>query len=134
LVNLGVKTDKVFASVLDAGGQVALENVRSNLASAVSGDRSTGELLSSLGLTPADVDRKGNHNVKIGFNEPRRNQYKAKRKRSYYVITNAMIANVIEYGRHGRKAKPFLKPAQSKSRKPVLEAMRAKMESEMANL
>jgi hypothetical protein len=72
--------------------------------------------------------------VKIGFNEPRRRQYAAKGKRSYYTITNAMIANVIEHGKHGQPPKPFLKPARTSSRKPAIEAMKQKLDEEIGKL
>ncbi|HIU49729.1 MAG TPA: hypothetical protein IAD22_01780, partial [Candidatus Limousia pullorum] len=85
--------------------------------------RSTGELEDSLGVAPMDVDEKGNYNIKIGFNEPRRTQYEAKGKRSYNTATNAMVANVLEYGKHGQPAKPFLKPAISSSRSRCKKAM-----------
>lgn len=116
-----------------------LSKVRSNLNSVIgSGTKypseATGELASSLGVTPAKLDRDGNHNVKIGFNEPRRRQYAAKGKRSYYTITNAMIANVIEHGKHGQPAKPFLKPARTSSRKACIEAIKRKLDEEIEKI
>lgn len=135
---LADKTDDILPRVLKDGGEVVLAKVRSNLQSVIGKtkypSRSTGELLSSLGLSPALVDRGGNHNVKIGFNEPRRKQYAAKGKRSYSAITNAMIANVLEYGRHGQPPRPFLKPARSSSRKACIEAMKASLEREMGGV
>ena len=56
------------------------------------------------------------------------------RKRSYKERTNAMIANVLEYGKHGQPAKPFLKPAKSASKNACIEAMKAKLESEMGSV
>ena len=136
---LGNKTDEVIEKTLKTGGEIVLSAVKSNLQSVIGNNlkykgRSTGELVSSLGFSHVDIDNKGVHNVKVGFNEPRRNQYVAKRKRSYYTITNAMIANVIEYGKSGQSPKPFLKPAKNKSRKPCIEAMKATLESEMENI
>ena len=136
---LGNKTDEVIEKTLKVGGEVVLSTVKSNLQSVICKNlkykgRSTGELVSSLGVSHVDIDNKGVHNVKVGFNEPRRNQYAAKKKRSYYTITNAMIANVIEYGKSGQSPKPFLKPAKNKSRKPCIEAMKATLESEMENI
>ncbi len=136
---LGNKTDEIVEKTLKVGGDVVLKNVQSNLKAVIGKDlkfekRSTGELISSLGVSPADIDNKGVHNVKVGFNEPRRNQYAAKKKRSYYTITNAMIANVIEYGKSGQNPKPFLKPAKRKSRKACVDAMKAKLESEIDNI
>lgn len=136
---LGNKTDEIVEKTLKAGGNVTLKSVKSNLKAVIGKDlkfeeRSTGELISSLGVSPVDIDNKGIHNVKVGFNEPRRNQYAAKRKRSYYTITNAMIANVIEYGKSGQNPKPFLKSAKRKSRKACIDAMKAKLESEIDNI
>ena len=139
LSKLGDKTDEIVESCLEAGSEVVLSKVRSNLSSVIGGgtkypSESTGELEASLGVTPVKVDNKGVHNVKIGFNEPRRRQYAAKGKRSYYTITNAMIANVIEHGKHGQPPKPFLKPARTSSRKPAIEAMKRKLEEEIGKL
>lgn len=139
LSRLGEKTDDIIEACLDAGSEVVLAKVRSNLSAVIgSGTKypseTTGELEASLGVTPAKVDRNGVHNVKIGFNEPRRRQYKAKGKRSYYAITNAMIANVIEHGKHGQPAKPFLKPARTAARKPAIEAMKRKLDEEIKKI
>jgi HK97 gp10 family phage protein len=122
---LNDKTDEIIPRVLKAGGEVVLDKVKSNLNSAVGHDtkypsRSTGELKAALGLSPALQDRDGNHNVKVGFSEPRRDGG-----------SNAKIANIIEYGKSGQPAKPFLKPAKSTSKKPCIEAMKAKLDEEV---
>ncbi|WP_368488062.1 HK97 gp10 family phage protein [Clostridium sp. BJN0013] len=122
---LNDKTDEIIPRVLEAGGEVVLDKVKSNLNSAVGRDtkypsRSTGELAAALGVSPALQDRDGNYNVKVGFSEPRRDG-----------SSNAKIANIIEYGKSGQPAKPFLKPAKSTSRKPCIEAMKAKLEEEV---
>lgn len=122
---LNDKTDEIIPRVLKAGGEVVLDKVKSNLNSAVGRDtkypsRSTGELSAALGISPALQDRDGNHNVKVGFSEPRRDG-----------SSNAKIANIIEYGKSGQPAKPFLKPAKSTSKKPCIEAMKAKLEEEV---
>lgn len=122
---LNDKTDEIIPRVLKAGGQVVLDKVKSNLNSAVGSDtkypsRSTGELAAALGVSPALQDRDGNYNVKVGFSEPRRDGN-----------SNAKIANIIEYGKSGQPAKPFLKPAKSTSRKPCIEAMKAKLDEEV---
>lgn len=122
---LNDKTDEIIPRVLKAGGDVVLDKVKSNLNSAVGRDtkypsRSTGELSAALGISPALQDRDGNHNVKVGFSEPRRDG-----------SSNAKIANIIEYGKSGQPAKPFLKPAKSTSRKPCIEAMKAKLDEEV---
>jgi len=136
---LADKTDDIIGKALEAGGKVVLDKVRGNLRAVIGKNlkykgRSTGELISSLGLSPVKIDNKGVHNAKIGFNEPRRRQAAAKGKRSYYTSTNAMVANTIEYGRHGQPAKPFMKPARSASRKPCIDAMQSVLDIEVQKL
>lgn len=125
---LADQTDVIIPKVLEAGGDVVLEKVKSNLQSVVGKDtkypsKSTGELVSSLGLTSAKQDRNGDYNVKVGFAEPRSDGG-----------SNAKIANIIEYGKHGQPGKPFLKPAKSASRKPCMGAMIAKLEEEIEKI
>ncbi len=76
-----------------------------------------------MGLSPVKQDRDGNHNIKVGFSEPRKDGE-----------SNAKIANIIEYGKSGQPAKPFLKPAKSASRKPCIEAMKARLEEELGQI
>jgi HK97 gp10 family phage protein len=122
LSRLGDKTDEIIPRVLEAGGEVVLQKVKSNLDGVLSGN-STGELSRSLGLSKTRLNRDGNYDVKIGFAEPRCDGG-----------SNAKIANIIEYGRHGQPAKPFLKPAKSKSKDACMEAMKQKFESEVDGL
>jgi len=128
LSKLGSHTDEISERVLEAGGEVVLSKIRSNLSSVVGRDtkvesRSTGELERSLGMSKARVDRNGNHNIKIGFAEPRSDGG-----------SNAKIANILEYGRHGQPAKPFLKPAKSSSKSACEAAMKQKLEEEISKL
>lgn len=125
---LAEQTGVIIPKVLEVGGEVVLAKVKDNLRSVVGKgtkypSKSTGELVSSLGVTSAKQDRKGNYNVKVGFSEPRSDGG-----------SNAKIANIIEYGKHGQPARPFLKPAKSKSRKQCVEAMIAKLEEEINSL
>ena len=92
LSRLGKDTDSVAEKVLEVGGQVVLAKVRSNLAAVIGSgtkydSRSTGELAQSLGLSPVKLNREGNHDIKIGFSEPRSDGG-----------SNAKIANILEYG------------------------------------
>jgi len=125
---LGEKTDEIIPRVLEAGGQVVEEKVKSNLQSIIGRDtleesRSTGELIKALGVSPAKQNNNGDFNVKVGFNEPRSDGK-----------SNAMIASVLEYGKSGQPPKPFLKPAKSDSRKTCIEAMKQKLESEVESI
>jgi len=129
---LADQTDTIIPKVLEAGGEVVLSKVKSNLRSVIGRgtkyeSRSTGELESALGVTSAKLDRNGDYNVKVGFAEPRRTQSSGGSKGD----SNAKLANIIEYGKHGQPAKPFLKPAKSASRKECISAMTAKLEEEI---
>ena len=125
LSKLGDRTDEISEKVLKAGGEVVLAKVKSSLASVVGAgtkydSRSTGELESSLGLSSVRMDKDGNHNVKIGFAEPRRDG-----------DSNAKIANILEYGKHGQSAKPFLKPAKTASKAACIRKMEEVLEEEV---
>lgn len=125
LSRLGKDTDAVTEKVLEAGGKVVLAKVRSNLATVIGSgtkydSRSTGELVQSLGLSPVKLNREGNHDIKIGFSEPRSDGG-----------SNARIANILEYGKHGQPAKPFLKPAKTASKQACIDAMTQKLEEEV---
>jgi len=125
---LGSNFDAIAETVLEAGGEVVLEKTKGNLASVIGSgtkydSRSTGELESSLGLTGVKMDRNGNFNIKVGFSEPRRDGG-----------SNAQLANIIEYGKSGQPAKPFLKPAKSASKKQCIEAMKQAFETEVEKL
>ena len=103
LQNLGSYDDAIAERALEAGAEVVESKVRSNLASVIgrgtkTESRSTGQLLSALGVSGVRLDREGNHNVKIGFAEGRTDGE-----------SNAKLANILEYGKHGQPAKPFLK-------------------------
>lgn len=125
---LNEKTDVIIPRVLKAGGEVVLEKLKTNLNSVIGRgteypSRSTGQLSQSLGLSPAKQDKSGNHNVKVGFSEPRRDGG-----------SNAKIANIIEYGKSGQPPKPFLKPASRAVKKQCIEAMKAKLDEEIGKL
>lgn len=125
---LADKTDEIIPKVLEAGGEVVEAKVMSNLQTVIGSgikeeSRSTGELVSSLGITSAKQDKDGNFNIKVGFAEPRSDGK-----------SNAMIAGVLEYGKSGQPPKPFLKPAKVQSKNACIDAMKNKLESEMEKL
>ena len=125
LSRLGERIDDVSEKVLIAGGEVIESQVRDNLKGVIGRNtkyesQSTGQLLSSLGKTSVRVDDDGNSNIKIGFSEHRADG-----------VSNAMLANVLEYGKHGQAAKPFLKPAVKSAKSACEEKMISTFESEV---
>ncbi|MHB1155051.1 MAG: HK97-gp10 family putative phage morphogenesis protein [Eubacteriales bacterium] len=128
LSTLEEKTDEIVPEVLKAGGEIVLNAVKSKLTSVIGSgtkypSRSTGELVDSLGMSDVRLDKNNSFNIKIGFAEPRSDGG-----------SNAQIANVIEYGKSGQPAKPFLKPAKSSSKTAAIEAMRNKFDEKVSKL
>lgn len=126
--HLGSNFDFIAETVLQAGGEVVLEKTKSNLSSVIGKDtkydsRSTRELEESLGLTSVKMDKNGNFNIKVGFSEPRKDGG-----------SNAQLASIIEYGKSGQVAKPFLKPAKSASKKNCIAAMKTTFKRSVENL
>lgn len=125
---LGNHYDSIAESVLEAGGEIVLKKTQSNLSAVIGSgtkydSRSTGELERSLGLSSVRMDKNGNHNIKVGFAEPRSDG-----------DSNAKIATILEYGKHGQPAKPFLKPARSASKSACEAAMKQKFQEEVDKL
>lgn len=125
---LSDKTEEIIPKVLEVGGEVVKAKVKANLEAVIGSDtklpsRATGELVAALGVSPSGIDRNGNHDVKVGFDEPRKDGE-----------SNAKIANILEYGKSGQKAKPFLKPAKTASRNACIEAMKKKLEEEISKI
>ena len=125
---LGAREDAIAESVLEAGAAVVAAKVRSNLISVIGKNtkvesRSIGELIASLGTTKVRVNRDGNHDIKIGFAEPRSDG-----------DSNAKIANVLEYGKHGQPPKPFLAPAKTATKNSCIEAMKRRFEEDLSKI
>lgn len=128
LSHLGSQFDSVAESVLEAGGEVVLAKAQRNLAAVVGtgtkyDSRSTGELVDSLGLSPVKLNKSGNHDIKVGFSEPRSDGG-----------SNAKIANILEYGKHGQAPKPFMKPAKTSSKAECIQVMKDTLEAEVKKL
>ena len=124
LAGMGNALDAAIPKALEAGGKVVMDKMKSNLRAAIGRgtkgkSRSTGELAASLGVSPAKLDRDGNLDVKVGFSEGRGD------------VSNAMLANLLEYGKHGQPPKPILKQTKSSSRKPCFEAMQTTLKEEL---
>ena len=123
LTKAAEKTDAAIPKALEAGGKVVFETMKANLRSAIGRDtkypsRSSGKLLAALGVSPVKLNDEGNYDVKVGFSEDRE-------------VSNAKLANILEYGKHGQPPKPILKPTRRSSRKPCIEAMQAALKEEL---
>ena len=124
LAKAAEKTDAAIPKALEAGGKVVYEKMQANLHAAIGRgtkykSRSTGKLLGALGVSPVKVNDEGNYDVKVGFDENRGD------------ANNAMLANLIEYGKSGQPPKPFLKRTKSSSQTPCIEAMQSVLKEEL---
>jgi HK97 gp10 family phage protein len=124
LAKAAEKTDRAIPKALEAGGKVVFERMKANLSAALGKStkypsRSTGKLLAALGVSPVKVNDGGIYDVKVGFAEGRGD------------VSNAMLANLLEYGKHGQPPKPFLKRTKSSSQAPCIEAMQSVLKEEL---
>ena len=124
LAKVAEKTDRAIPKALEAGGKVVFEKMQANLHAAIGRgtkykSRSTGKLLAAMGVSPVKVNGEGNYDVKVGFAEGRGD------------ANNAMLANLLEYGKHGQPPKPFLKRTKSSSQAPCIAAMQSALKEEL---
>lgn len=113
LEKLANEADKIVEKSLKAGAKIVEGQIRTNLKNSLKGE-SSGQLLEALGTSPVKPNNKiDGWDIKIGFNEPRKDG-----------TSNAMIANILEYGKKGQAAKPFLKPAIDASKSKMRATMK----------
>ena len=118
---LAEKTDEIAPKVLQAGGEIVLDRVKRNLQSVVGKgtkyeSRSTGTLISSLGLTGTKMDRNANYNVKVGFSKSRSDGE-----------SNAKLASIIEYGKHGQAPKTIHEASENIKQKRMYRSNEIKV-------
>jgi hypothetical protein len=127
LEGLGEKTDDIIEKALIAGGEVVKSVVAGKLASSIGRtkfpSRSTGELQSSLGVSPVKVGRDGSLDCHVGFGEPRSGSG-----------NNAMLGNLLEHGKSGQPPSPFMQPSKSASKSAAESAMAAVIDRELQGL
>lgn len=121
---LSTKCSSIVEDALEAGGKVVLAKAQSNLNAVVGKgtkypSKSTGELQRSLGLSPVKATATG-VDIKVGFSEPHSGG-----------VSNAMLATIIEYGKHGQPAKPFMIPAKHATQKECVAVIKAKFDAEV---
>ena len=147
---IGIEKDlpEMQEKMLKGMADIALPVAKGNLSGAIGNtkydSRSTGELLSSLGTSPVKPSKAGGgYDIAVGFNEPRRVQaapakyHKGKNgsqvaDRGYYTVTNAMLANILEHGKSGQEARPFMGPAKASTRDACIEEAKRIFKEEVA--
>ena len=117
LASLESRTDAVLEKTLQAGADVVKPVFQAKLAGAIGRNtkrksKSTGQLVGALSVSPVKASEDGCVDIKIGFNEPRKD---GKR--------NAMIASILEHGRSNQPARSFISATKSAVKAPATQAM-----------
>ena len=124
LSEFGSRLEDIFTKALEDGAEIAEKQARANLKAVIgSGTKlpseSTGQLLGALGISPVKPSELGGYDIRVGFAEPRQDGK-----------SNEMIANIIEYGKKGQAAKPFMKPAEDATKAKVKAKMQETFKAE----
>lgn len=112
------RLEDIFTKSLEDGAEIAEKQAKANLKAVIGSgtkfpSKAAGELLGALGTSPVKRSSLGGFDIRVGFAEPRKDGG-----------SNEMVANIIEYGKKGQAAKPFMKPAEDATKSKV----KAKME------
>jgi len=126
LSSLGKRFDEIAPRVLEAGAKPLHQRCLRNLEAVIGKDtrypsRSTGALLASVGITPAQKGPDDEWDIRVGIG----------RETDESGVANALKGMVLEYGKSGQPPKPWLKPAKSASRQAVLQAMQEELRKEL---
>lgn len=118
------RLEDIFTKSLEDGAEIAEKQARANLKAVIGSgtkfpSKSTGQLLGALGTSPVKPSGLGGFDIRIGFSEPRKDG-----------VSNEMVSNVLEYGKKGQAAKPFMKPAEDATKSKVREKMKETFEAE----
>ena len=154
LIGLEQDLPELQEKMLKEMAKTALPVAKSNLSSSIGAtkypSRSTGELQGALGISPVKPSLSGGgSNIAIGFSEPRRHQTMPKgyhprvslsrggrlgdpvADRGYYTATNALLASLLEHGKSGQPARPFMTPAKHATRDACIERAKQVFEAEV---
>jgi len=114
--------DEAIEKALDAGADEAEALMKPSLQSVLSAKHRNGELVNALGKTKVRKDWNDNHNIKVGFSEPRSDGG-----------INAKIANILEHGRSDdvQPPRPWLKPIKKQIEINAVDAISKKFDEEL---
>lgn len=124
LITVANSVDAFSEKALQEGAEEVVGVFRKNLKAVLGPKKRTGQLLHAVGVSPVQVDYRGDHNIKIGFAEPR----EAKGKET---TVNAKIANILEYGRPGQAPRPFVSRTKRATQAPATERMKRSFEEQI---
>ena len=137
LSQLGQASVAISRKAVYAGASVVADEVKKRLENnikdttyvgkkpggGVKSDKSTGDLVESLGVAPIGVDGRGNTNTKIGFDGYDSNG-----------VPNALKARAMESGTSTLRKRPFVRPAVNAVKGKAQEKMGAVVDEEIAKI
>lgn len=124
LSQLGNKSTEIGKKAVKEGAGILADEVRKNLKKNLEGSKyTTGDLLDSLGVTPADIDKNGVINAKVGFSGYDRKG-----------VANLVKARAMESGTSRQKKKPFLRPAINATKEKIEKIMQKIIDDEIETI
>ena len=118
------RLEDIFTKSLEDGAEIAEKQAKANLKAVIGSgtkfpSKAAGEVLGALGTSPVKRSSLGGFDIRVGFAEPRKDGG-----------SNEMVANIIEYGKKGQAAKPFMKPAEDATKAKVKAKMQETFKAE----
>jgi len=127
----------ITQKVLNQGADFVLPKLKAKARSVVGKgtkypSRSTGEAVDSIGKSPVKKNRRKGIDVKLGVADPRKRQPKNAR----LPLTNAMLLNIIEYGKKAvdQPPKPIVRPIEAQYKDQTLSLMARELDKEVGDL
>ena len=114
--------DDIAKKAVHEGAGIVADEIRRRLEQTISNE-ATGELLESLGITPVEMDKRGDFNAKVGFDG-----YDSKG------VPNQLKARVLESGSSKQKKRPFVRPAVNATRQKVYFKMSQVVDEEIKKI
>lgn len=113
LEKLGREMPKIGKDAVQAAADIFADEIRKNLEKNLKNSKhSTGDLESSFGIAPVDIDEKGTINTVVGFHGYDRKG-----------APNLLKARAMESGTSTQPAKPFFRLAVNSKRREARQAM-----------
>lgn len=118
---LDTDLEYIAKKAIYAGAAIVADRMKTNLRNVLSNE-ATGQLVASMGVAKIKRGDSG-WNTKIGFSG-----YNTEG------VANQLIARVIESGKSGQRAKPFVRPAVNQTKNEVQAAMERVITEELAKI
>lgn len=115
-------TKEMAEKALNAGASIVADKIRSNAESILS-DKATGDMMNSFGISPVDMDNRGNWNLKIGFEG-----YDEKG------VANKVKARAINSGTTKMKKRPFVRHGVRDTKAQAQSAIEETIDNEIKRI